>query len=71
MRDLTQTSNGALVFQAERELERIQIVRVYHEGGTVMLGINDDMLQYLTPIEAMAFSKAFKRVAIAALEYEP
>lgn len=71
MRDLTQTSNGALIFQSAVPNEKIQIVRVYHENGTVMLGINDEMLQYLTPIEAMAFSKAFKRVAIAALEYEP
>jgi hypothetical protein len=58
--------------------ERMHDIRVYAEGGSVLIWAEvegswvldgtAEGLQYLTPSEAMAFSRAFRRCAIAALE---
>jgi hypothetical protein len=54
--------------------ERMKDFRVYEEGGAVQVWVDHEeggvtnLLQYLTPIEAMAFAKAFERCAIAALK---
>ena len=57
---------------------RIKDIKVYQENGTVLVWIGidlhggvlgiDEVLAYLTPEEAMTFSKAFERCAIAALK---
>jgi hypothetical protein len=54
--------------------DHVRGLRVFEEGGSVQVwvetdsaGIND-VLQYLTPAEAMVFAKAFERCAIAALK---
>lgn len=54
--------------------ERLRDFRVYEESGSVQVWVEvaasppAELLQYLTPEEAMAFSKAFERCAIAALK---
>ena len=49
----------------------VKEVRVYDENGSVQLWFTlaaRDFLVYLTPAEAISFSKAFERCAIAALK---
>lgn len=52
--------------------ERMKDFRVYEEGGSVLVCVEceatRDLLQYLSPEDAMAFAKAFERCAIAALK---
>ena len=56
--------------------ERMADIRVYHEDGRVQVWVETDgsgiteVMQYLTADEAMAFSRAFRRCAIAAMEHE-
>lgn len=56
---------------------KMKDVRFYVENGSVLLwveiainqeGETREVLQYLTPAEAMAFSKAFERCAIQAFK---
>lgn len=67
-----------LYWKTDEPKVRVRSLRVFEESGTVtvtvgsdthqgVLGI-DELLVYLTPEEAMAFSKAFERCAIAALK---
>jgi hypothetical protein len=55
--------------------ERLVDIRVYEESGSVRVEVETDasgineVMQYLSPIEAMKFAQAFKRCAIAALEH--
>lgn len=70
MRNLVNRSDsGSLYWKSDTPAEKIQEIRVSHESGRVNLWVND-MLQYLTASEAMAFADAFERGAIAALKYE-
>ena len=55
--------------------ERMKDIRVYAENGCVMVwaeihswGDVREACQYLNPVEAMAFAKAFERCAIQALK---
>jgi hypothetical protein len=51
--------------------ERMKALRVFEESGSVHVAVNIDGsegLQYLDPMQAMAFAKAFERCAIAALK---
>ena len=54
--------------------ERMRDFILYEESGSVIVRCDchtdgiDEITQYLTPEEAMAFSKAFERCAIAALK---
>lgn len=56
--------------------EKIQAIRVYEEGGSVQFWVqaawgekdSTEVMQYLTPQEAMSFAKAFERCAIEALK---
>jgi hypothetical protein len=58
--------------------ELVKDIRVYPEGGSVQVwvevaergssGKTHEAMQYLSPEEAMAFSKALRRCAIQALE---
>lgn len=57
---------------AGAENEKLKDLRVYVESGSVQVWSEhkdgSEAMQYLTPIEAMAFAKAFERCAIAALK---
>lgn len=47
-------------------------IRVYHESGSVQLWVDfldTSVMQYLSPEEAKAFAKAFKRCAVEAARY--
>ncbi len=51
--------------------ERMVDLRVYAEGATVQIWVETgtlEVMQYLTPSEAMSFAKAFERCAIQALK---
>lgn len=55
------------------ENERLQSFGVWMDGGSLQVwvsvrGSDIEVMQYLTPGEAMAFAKAFERCAIAALK---
>lgn len=54
--------------------EKLKDLRVYVEAGRVQVWSEhkdgSEAMQYLTPVEAMAFAKAFERCAIAALKDE-
>jgi hypothetical protein len=57
------------------EGERMKGIRVFESEGAVEVwveveaaGESREVLQYLSPIEAMKFSQAFERCAIAALK---
>lgn len=58
---------------AGADRNHMQDLRVYAEGGSVQVwvevraGAPSEVMQYLTPQEAMAFAKAFERAAIEAL----
>lgn len=73
----TQVIENGLFFKAETSLEKLVIVRVLEESGRVQLWVElapscgcsqNEVVQYLTATEAMAFGKAFERCAIAALK---
>lgn len=60
---------GAIFHGIERE--RMKRFAVYEERGTVYVTVeidDRDALQYLDPLQAMAFAKAFEHCAIAALK---
>lgn len=52
--------------------EKLKDLRVYVENGGVQVWSEhkdgSEALQYLSPVEAMAFAKAFERCAIQALK---
>jgi hypothetical protein len=71
----TRTVNDIGLGMAGIGKERMLDFLVYEEGGRVFVKFEfepenspSELLQYLTPEEAMAFSKAFERCAIAALK---
>lgn len=80
MNTLQKTEDGGLYWRVDGDAARVQIMRVAQDCGTVHLIIglreNDardipsELLVYLPAAEAMAFSRAFRRAAIAALEHE-
>lgn len=72
---VSNTPDG-LVFSGD-PCERIEIIKIQvcHGRVEVWIKVNnggaiDELVQYLGPTEAMAFSSAFRRAAIAALEQE-
>ena len=70
----TRTVNDIGLGMAGMPREKMVDFRVYEESGSIQVwceiapGSPSEILQYLTPEEAMAFSKAFERCAIAALK---
>lgn len=54
--------------------DHVRDLRVFEESGSVQVWVETDgggineIFQYLTPVEAMAFAKAFERCAIVALK---
>jgi len=77
----TRPINDCGIGYAGIENEKMRDIRIYHENGRVQIwvevaGYNTftsdlppyEALQYLNPIEAMAFSKALARCAIEALK---
>lgn len=64
--------DGGLFLQASED-QRMRKIWVHPDGCRVVLQIEavncpNDPAQYLTPVEAMAFARAFERCAIQALK---
>lgn len=74
---ITKVDDG-IYLSSDDETHNIQFIRVdtTHSGDvTISVGLGplyrdkiDEILQYLTPLEAMALSKALERCAYAALK---
>ena len=53
------------------EKEKVKDLRVYEENGSIQIWIETadiEVMQYLTPQEAMTFALAFERLATIALK---
>ena len=53
------------------EKEKVKDLRVYEENGSIQIWIETadiEVMQYLTPQEAMTFALAFERLAMIALK---
>lgn len=71
----TRTINDIGIGLAGAVGEKMVDLRVYHESGNVLVwteincdGQSREVMQYLTPEEAMRFAAAFERCAIQALK---
>lgn len=68
----TRAINGTGIGFLGRGNEKMKDIRVYHESGSVQLWVDfldTSVMQYLSPEEAKAFAKAFKRCAVEAARY--
>lgn len=62
--------NGGIGLKGD-DTDRMKDISVFADGKRVSIWVEADkfeVVQYLTPQEAMAFSKAFERAAIQALK---
>lgn len=68
----TREINDIGIGLAGAEGECLKDIRVYPESGAVHIWVElsdgREVLQYLSPLEAMAFAKAFERCAVQALK---
>lgn len=71
----TRNINNVGIAMAGLANEKLEDIMIYPESGMVQLWVKistqrgrEEVLQYLTAEQAMQFSKAFERCAIAALK---